>query len=106
MAMNAALFTGYHDAVLMAATGFGLIAVGGMLAGLKKLKWMAFFRMGLFNIALVALNNILYYGDGLRLYLPVVQKITFFCFLIWICLITIRLFNASANKGFRAGMGI
>lgn len=106
MAMNAALFTGYHDAVLMAATGFGLVAVAGTLIALQKLRWMPLFGLGIFNIALVALNNILYYGDGLRLYLPVVQKITFFCFLIWICLITIRLFNASANKGFRAGICI
>ena len=31
---------------------------------------------------------------GLKLYLPVVQKITFLFFLIWICLIDIKLYNS------------
>ncbi len=89
------LFTSLHDWVINIASLFAFIAIIGMFIGLHKQKWIWLFRLGIFNILLVALNNILYYGDGLRLYLPVVQKITFLFFLIWICLIDIKLYNTT-----------
>jgi hypothetical protein len=86
------LFTRLHDNIINAATLFGLIATFGTLAGLLKLKWKKLFWYGMFNLVLIILNNILYYGDGLQLYLPVVQKITFLYFLVWICMIDIQIF--------------
>ncbi len=93
MTIGMFLFTHLHDIVINVASLFGLIAVFGTFAGLRKLKWMSLFWLGIFNLMLVALNNILYYGNGLRLYLPLVQRVTFLFFLLWICLISIRLFN-------------
>jgi hypothetical protein len=88
------LFTNLHDWVINIASVFALIAIVGTFIGLYKQKWSGLFRLGIFNLSLVALNNMLYYGNGLRLYLPVVQKITFLFFLIWVCLIDIKLYNS------------
>ena len=92
------IFTEFHDAIIHVASLFGLVAVVGTFTGLRKLKWTKLFWLGLFNLLLVAFNNILYYGDGLKLYLPVVQKITFLFFLFWICLIDINLYRKSNSQ--------
>jgi hypothetical protein len=93
MAMGMFLFTKLHDTIINLASLCGLIAIVGTFGGLYKLKWTKLFWLGIFNLTLVALNNILYYGDGLKLYLPVVQKITFLVFLLWICLIDLKLYH-------------
>lgn len=92
------LFTGYHDITVDAATLFGLIAFGGTFIGLQKLRWKKLFCFGIFNLCLIAVNNVLYYGEGLIFYLPVVQKITFCFFLIWFCLVDINLYKKECNK--------
>ena len=92
MATGLFLFTAQHDLVINLASLFGLVALAGTLIGLKKLQWTALFRMGLFILLLIAVNNVLYHGGGLIYYLPIVQKITFFYFLLWICLIDWRLY--------------
>ena len=78
------LFTHLHDTVIDVASVFGLVAIVGTFSGLYRSKWYRLFRFGMFNLLLVALNNYLYYTKGLIIYLPVVQKITFASFLIWI----------------------
>jgi hypothetical protein len=93
MTIGMFLFTDLHDTIVNVASLCGLVATIGTFIGLHKLKWTKLFWLGIFNLTLVALNNILYYGDGLKLYLPVVQKITFLFFLLWICLITINLYH-------------
>lgn len=93
MATGLFVFTGFHDVVIDVAGGFGLIAIGGTLAGLKKLQWHWLFWSGLFNLVLIALNNLCYYDKPLQVYLPVVQKITFLSFLLWICAINVSLYN-------------
>jgi len=98
MATGLFLFTSLHDIIINVATGFGLIALIGTLAGLKKLKWTRLLWMGLFIFVLIGLNNLLYYGKGLLIYLPVVQKISFLYFLVWICCITLRLNNRAALR--------
>ncbi|MEQ1675266.1 MAG: hypothetical protein ABL876_01115 [Chitinophagaceae bacterium] len=92
------LFTDLHDTIVNSASLCGLVATLGTFIGLHQLRWTKLFWFGIFNLALVALNSILYYGDGLKLYLPVVQKITFLFFLLWICLITIDLYHRQAKN--------
>lgn len=92
MTIGLFLFTNLHDAIVNVASFCGVIATAGTFITLYKLRWNRLFWLGIFNLVLVALNNILYYGDGLQ-YLPVVQKITFLFFLVWICLININLYN-------------
>jgi hypothetical protein len=89
--------TGLHDIIINIATVFGLIAVIGTFIGLLELKWTKLFWVGIFILPLVALNNFLYYKTGLLIYLPVVQKITFLYFLLWICLIDVGLYEHSPD---------
>jgi hypothetical protein len=85
------LFAGPHDMIINIASLFGLISVLGTLAGLYQLKWIWLLRMGIFNLLMVAINNLCYYNKSLLIYLPIVQKITFLIFLLWISLISLRL---------------
>jgi len=66
------LFKDGHDTIVNVASLCGLVATFGTFIGLYKLKWTKLFWFGIFNLTLVALNNILYYGNGLKLYLPIV----------------------------------
>jgi hypothetical protein len=89
MTITMFLFTSFHDVVINVAGAFGLIALAGTYVGLYKNKSYQLFIVGLLNLFLIIVNNILYYSTGLLKYLPVVQKITFLLFLSWICLIDI-----------------
>lgn len=77
-----------HDLMTNIASLFGILAVGGTLIILKRRNWNLLFRMGLAIILLVGLNNLFYYTDNLRLYLPVVQKLTFLWVLAWVWLVS------------------
>ena len=93
------LFTNLnHDFIINLASIFGLIATVGVFSGLYKTKWFGLFAFGLLNILLVGLNNYVYYTKGLIVYLPVVQKISFATFLIWVCCIDIKLYRAQKKK--------
>jgi hypothetical protein len=88
------LFTNIdHDLVTNLASIFGAIATVGTFIGLYKAKWLRLFTWGLFNILLVGLNNYVYYTKGLIIYLPVIQKISFATFLIWVCFIDMKLYH-------------
>ncbi len=98
MVIGMLIFIGPHDLVMNVAMFFGLIAIGGTFAGLKKMRYNKLFLMGIFILFLIVLNNVLYYGTGLLVYLPVVQKITFLAFLLWIVLINVQLYNYSKHR--------
>lgn len=87
MAISIFIFTDYHDTIINLAGLFGLIAIAGTLLGLQKLGWTKLYYMGIFAVFLIGINNLLYYRKDPMHYLAVVQKITFFYFLFWICLI-------------------
>ena len=93
MSIGMFLFTSLHDYIINIASLFGLIALTGTFIGLMKLKWIKLFWMGIFIVMLIGLNNFLYHKNGLIFYLPIVQKITFLYFLLWVCLISINLYN-------------
>lgn len=89
------LFTSInHDLITNLASIFGLTATVGVFVGLFKAKWLRLFTFGLLNILFVVLNNYVYYTKGLIIYLPVIQKVSFASFLIWVCCIDINLFWA------------
>ena len=82
-----------HDLVTNLASIFGLAATVGTFIGLYKTKWYGLFAFGLLNILLVGLNNYVYYHKGLIIYLPIIQKISFATFLLWVCCIDIKLYR-------------
>jgi hypothetical protein len=85
-----------HDLVVNVASGFGFIAVIGVLVCLYQTKWFWLFSYGLFNIFLIFLNNYLYHS-GKMFYLPIVQKFSFLSFLVWICCIEMKLYRRIVN---------
>jgi hypothetical protein len=94
------IFTRFHDSVINVAGMFGLIALVGTLRGLKKSGWMKLFYAGLILLFLIGLNNLLYHKKDLMYYLPVVQKITFLYFLVWICCINLRWLGKATDLSF------
>lgn len=76
-----------HDLAVNLASLTGLVATVCTMAVLYKLEWKTLFSFGLINILLVAVNNYVYYSEQLIIWLPVIQKITFLFFLLWICCI-------------------
>jgi hypothetical protein len=79
------------------ASFFGLIATTGTFIGLYQTKWQRLFVFGFFIIILVCLNNYVYYTKGFIIYLPVIQKISFASFLIWVCSIDVALYKKQKN---------
>jgi hypothetical protein len=77
-----------HDWVINMASLMGFFAVTGTIFILKRLSWTTLFWFGVVNTLLVGINNLFYYNESLIRYLPIIQKITFAAFLIWIWLIT------------------
>ena len=82
-----------HDLIVNIASSLGFIATLGTLVCLYQTKWYRLGIFGLLNILLVGLNNYLYNTEGMMIYLPVVQKISFLSFLVWICLIDLKLYR-------------
>jgi hypothetical protein len=57
---NALLFfTGQHDMLINIASFLGLFGVAGTVVGLRMLRWNNLFWVGVFNLVLVVLNNVL-----------------------------------------------
>ncbi len=95
LSMGIVLFIGtpYHDLVMNIAGGFGLIALIATFLGLYQSRLFKLISFGLFCIVLIGFNNYIYYSHQYILYLPIVQKITFVLFLLWIVLINRQLYR-------------
>jgi hypothetical protein len=88
------LFTNInHDLLINGSSALGCIALIGSFIALYKLKFIAAFRLGLLNMICIVANNILYYNESLIIYLPLVQKISFLLFLLWISFVSIQLYK-------------
>lgn len=95
LSMFVVLFIGtpYHDIVMNAAGCFGLVALITTFLGLYRSRLFALVAFGIFCMLLILLNNYVYYSHQLIAYLPVIQKITFVLFLLWIVLINRELYR-------------
>ncbi|MFT3824495.1 MAG: hypothetical protein QM731_11265 [Chitinophagaceae bacterium] len=88
----------YHDVVINIAGVAALMALIGTAIGIYRNKWYGLFWFGMGCAVLIGINNYIYYtGNGLYA-LPVVQKITFACFLLWISLINFRMFSTTCQS--------
>lgn len=97
VAMTLTLFlsTAGHD-ILVTASGFlGFITMIATFKGLYQLKWIRLFWLGIINVFFVAVNNLCYYTPSLIRLLPLVQKVTFLLFLVWVCAICFRMRRTS-----------
>lgn len=87
------LNSAYHDQLLMLTALFGLLAMALIYAALYRTKRFGLFFFGLFNVALIGLNNYIYYLAPNLYWLPLVQKLTFLSYLLWICLLSLLLYK-------------
>ncbi len=84
-----------HDGIINLASSFGIIATLGTLYGLKILQQKFYFVWGVLNLLGVAVNAMVYYDKSALYLLPVIQKISFVLFLVWVIGICIRLLRVS-----------
>ena len=87
-----------HDLAVNFSSSLGFVAMLGVLVALYQFKWSKLFAFGLFNLLLIALNNYLYYIISDLTYLPIVQKLTFLSFLLWICCIEMKMYSSIKNQ--------
>lgn len=87
------MFTKFHDIVINLAGLFGTITLTGTLVGLYKNKFRNLFFFGLICLATLLLNYFIFDTGWLLSYLPLIQKITFVMFFLWICLIDVYLYQ-------------
>lgn len=80
-----------HDFATNLTSALGLLTLLMIMTRLYKIKWKLLFFFGLFNIALVIFNNLFYYSPALIVYLPILQKVSFVSFLVWISGVSLRL---------------
>lgn len=95
LSMVIVLFIGtpHHDLVMNTAGAFGLVALTATFWGLYRNRLFALTAFGLFCMLLILLNNYVYYSQQHIAYLPVIQKVTFVLFLLWIVLINRDLYR-------------
>lgn len=84
------LFFQPHDLAINIAGVSGMVALIGVELGLYRNKLLFWFAIGIFCILLCLINNYIYYARKFVYYLPVIQKITFFFFLIWFSMVSIN----------------
>lgn len=86
------VFTGYHDFIIYAAGLLGLLAIAAAVIGLYRAHVRSLLWLGVFCLALVLVNNYIYRSGQFIEALPVVQKVSFFIFFLWVILLDIALF--------------
>jgi hypothetical protein len=93
------LLSPFHDEAINAGSFFAGIALLGILGGMLRSGKNFLFIHGIISILLSILNFIIYYSRMEIYYLPVVQKITFAVFLIWLMnsCIKLRKFHAETK---------
>ena len=95
------IFTELHDLVIDISGLLGLVALVGTFRALYKMDNYKMLIWGIVNLLLVALNNYIYYTKWQYACLPMIQKITFLSFLLWICSININLYRKKINLNFK-----
>jgi len=78
------IFTAYHDVMTTLSSIFGLFVVIGIIREIYQSNLVAYKVSGVFCIALLGLNNYIYYTEHFLHTLPLLQKFTFAVVLTWI----------------------
>lgn len=92
MGMLVFLQADFHDTVINTSGVLGIVAITLALVGLYKNHSYSLFLLGLFCLFLFFLNNYIYYSKNGIGYLAIIQKISFFLFLLWFFILAIQLF--------------
>lgn len=91
------VFTDMHDEIINMSGLLGGIAIIGSLVGLYQMKWFGLMVMGTLNLGLLLSNHYIYHTKELIIYLPMIQKISFISYLIWVCIIDLKFFTSEKS---------
>lgn len=100
LSMTIAMFisTELHDEIINAAGFLGVITIVGSFVILYRIKWYGLLFLGSINLFLLFLCEYIYHAKDFISYLPIIQKISFFTYLIWICCIDIKFYILTLKK--------
>lgn len=89
---------GGHDLVVRIAGIFGLIALVATFRGLYTSKYYGLLIYGCIALVLVVLNFYIYESTHYIYWLPLIQKITFVCFIGWFATLNLKLYKKLTAK--------
>lgn len=95
------LASGSHDVILRIAGVFGVIALITSFVELYKIRLFNHLRLGTLCLIIFFINYYIYETGVFIKALPVIQKITFSCFIIWFTSLDIYLYKklmSDSNK--------
>lgn len=87
-----------HDLIINASVLLGSVAMLLCLYSLFVAGLTGLFSLGVLCLLLCLVNTYIYYSQTWLSYLAVIQKVSFFLFLLWFCLLLLRLFRMDAAK--------
>ncbi len=95
LALGTMVFLGAdtHDLIVRIAGVFGVVALLSCLVELYKGGYTSLVILGLASLLVFLLNYYIYETGTLLFRLPVIQKLTFFLFLLWFGLLNLALFK-------------
>ncbi len=91
MVLLSFIWTSYHDEITALSSGFGVLAVSGIMIEVGRHQSKMHFYSGIVCILLLLVNNFIYYTTYQLNWLPVIQKATLLIILIWILSINSRI---------------
>lgn len=92
------LFTSFHDIVINIAGALGVMALTKTFIGLFKNKRYGLFALGVFSLTEMLFNFIIYKASLLIPFQPIIQKMTFVFFFLWISLVDFHLYRTLTLK--------
>ncbi len=91
------LYTNFHDTVIALGGMLIIIPLIGIYRELYKYSMIGLLAFGIFCLLLVVVNYFIYITGFFILYLPLIQKITFACFLLWIAFLNMQCIDILDN---------
>ncbi len=89
------VFSNYHDFIILLAVVLGIVALSGTYVALYRSKSFRLLGFGITCLLMIIANSYIYYSkNGIQI-LPLLQKVTFLLYLLWIFLINIQLWRKS-----------
>ena len=92
------LSAGTHDITVRIAGLFGLIAFIASLVELVRIKYFRLFYLGLLSVVIFVINYYIYETGIFIGILPVLQKFTFACCILWFFLLNISLIKKARTQ--------
>ena len=93
LVVTMSLTSGTHDITVRIAGIFGVIAFISCFVELYKAKYFSLFYFGIACLLIFLVNYYIYETGTFRGSLPVIQKATFICFIIWFAFLDITFYK-------------